>query len=103
MGSGTDVDLNALTDNQQGLLKVLADADGETLTGVEVRERLESDYNISLTKNAMNAVFRRTSNYPRHMVDITLKKPSTHDVEVQHATHRLKKPYIDTVRTQLQR
>lgn len=96
-----NTNLTDLTENQKGVLKVLADADGETLTGPEVRERLREDYGIDLTMRGMNGVIRRNSNYPRHMVEIKLFKPSEDDVEFQHAKHRLKPEYIDTVREQL--
>lgn len=102
MTSDSKTDLTALTENQKGVLKVLADADGETLTGPEVRERLREDYGIDLTMRGMNGVIRRNSNYPRHMVEIKLFKPNEDDVEFQHAKHRLKPEYINRVRGQLQ-
>lgn len=102
MTSGSETDLTALTEKQKGVLKVLADADGEVLTGPEVRERLREEYGIDLTMRGMNGVIRRNSNYPRHMVDITLFKPSENNVDFRHAKHRLKPEYIDTVREQLQ-
>jgi hypothetical protein len=84
------------------VLKVLADADGEALRGVEVRRRLRDNYHIKLTENGMDSVTRRTSNYPRHMVDIKFYDTCEEGVNVRHATHRLKQEYIDTVREQLQ-
>lgn len=101
MTSGSKADLTALTKNQKGVLKVLADADGETLTGPEVRERLREEYGIDLTMRGMNGVIRRNSNYPRHMVEITLFEPKEDDVDFRHAKHRLKPEYVDTVREQL--
>jgi len=46
MDSNSTVDLTSLTENQQAVLKVLADADGEALWGIEVRQRLKEDYGI---------------------------------------------------------
>lgn len=91
-----------LTDNQKAILKVLADADGEPLRGVDVRRQLRENYNIELTKNAMNGVIRRTSRYPRHMVDISWLDRSERKDNIRHVTHRLKQEYIDKVREQLQ-
>jgi hypothetical protein len=102
MSSNTKVDLNSLTENQQAVLKVLADADGDALWGIEVRQRLEEDYGIELTKNGMNAVIRRTSRYPRHMVVIEWVDDSEIEGNTRHASHRLKPEYIDEVRKQLQ-
>jgi|AntDeeMetagen681_2_1112603.scaffolds.fasta_scaffold00178_13 hypothetical protein len=102
MTSNSKTDLTGLTENQKGVLKVLADADGETLTGPVARERLRDNYGIDLTMRGMNGVIRRNSNYPRHMVEIKLFKPREDDVEFRHAKHRLKSAYIDTVREQLQ-
>jgi len=56
MGENGQSNLTDLTKNQKAVLKVLADADGESLRGVEVRRRLREDYNIELTKNGMNSV-----------------------------------------------
>lgn len=95
------MDLTDLTGNQKAVLKVLADADGETLRGVDVRRQLRENYSIELTKNGMNAVIRRTSRYPRHMVDINLISSSESEDNTRYATHRLKPEYIDTVREQL--
>ncbi len=50
MNTNEEIDLTDLTENQKGVLKVLADADGEALRGVEVRNRLQADYDIELTK-----------------------------------------------------
>lgn len=102
MSSNTKVDLTSLTENQKAVLKVLADADGEALWGVEVRQRLEEDYGIELTRNGMNAVIRRTSRYPRHMVVIDWVDDSEIEGNTRHASHRLKPEYIDEVREQLQ-
>jgi hypothetical protein len=102
MSSNTKVDLNSLTENQQAVLKVLADADGDALWGIEVRQRLEEDYGIELTKDGMNAVIRRTSRYPRHMVVIEWVDDSEIEGNTRHASHRLKPEYIDEVRKQLQ-
>ncbi len=100
MSNGTD--LTDLTEYQKAVLKVLADADGEALRGVEVRRRLQDDYGIELTKNGMNAVIRRNSRYPRQMVVIEWVDSSEIDGNTRHASHRLKPEYIDTVREQLQ-
>lgn len=102
MRDDNTTDLTELTENQQALLKVLADVDGEAIRGSEARDRLREDYGIDLTMRGMNGVIRRNSNYPRHMVEIILYKPSEEGVDVQHAKHRLKPGYIDTVREQLQ-
>jgi hypothetical protein len=102
MATGGSTDLTDLTEYQQAVLKVLADADGEALRGVEVRQRLSDDYGIELTKNGMNAVIRRTSRYPRHMVDITWVDQSEIEGNTRHASHRLKPKYIDKVRRELQ-
>ncbi len=100
MGNGTD--LTDLTEYQKAVLKVLSDADGEALRGVEVRRRLQDDYGIELTRNGMNAVIRRNSRYPRHMVVIKWVDSSEIDGNTRHVSHRLKPEYIDTVREQLQ-
>jgi hypothetical protein len=102
MASDSNTDLRDLTENQRGVLKVLAGADGETLTGPEIRERLRENYGIDLSMRGMNGVIRRNSNYPRHMVEIKLLEPGEDDVDFRHATHRLKSEYIDTVRETLQ-
>ncbi|SNR48052.1 hypothetical protein [Halorubrum vacuolatum] len=102
MTSNTEMDLTSLTEYQQAILKVLADADGEALWGVEVRRRLKEDYGIELTKNGMNAVIRRTSRYPRHMVVIKWVDDSEIENNTRHVSHRLKPEYIDEVRKQLQ-
>jgi hypothetical protein len=91
-----------LTEYQKAVLKVLADADGDALRGVEVRRRLQDDYGIDLSKNGMNAVIRRTSRYPRHMVEIKWVDSSEIDGNTRHVSHRLKPEYIDKVREQLQ-
>lgn len=101
MSAQGDTDLTDLTENQQAVLKVLADADGDALRGVEVRRRLREDYNIELTKSGMNSVTSRTSRYPRHMVDIGWVDEDEIDGSTRHAYHRLKSEYIDTVREQL--
>lgn len=101
MSSDNSTDLTSLTENEKGLLRVLADANGETLTGPEVRDRLRAEYGIDLTMRGMNGVIRRNSNYPRHMVKIELFEPSEDDVDFRHAKHQLKPEYIDTVRKQL--
>lgn len=102
MDSNTGVDLNSLTENQKGILKVLADADGDALWGIEVRQRLQEDYGIQLTRNGMNAVTRRTSRYPRQMVVIEWVDDSEIEENTRHASHRLKPEYIDEVRKHLQ-
>jgi hypothetical protein len=102
MSTKSDTNLSDLTKNQQAILKVLADADGEALRGVEVRDRLQEDYNIELTKGGMNLATRKTSRYPRHMVDIGWVDQSEIDGNTRHAYHRIKKEYIDRVRKQLQ-
>jgi hypothetical protein len=102
MSTKNDTNLNDLTKNQKAILKVLADADGEALWGVEVRRRLREDYNIELTRAGMNSATRRTSRYPRHMMDIGWVDESEIDGNTRHAYHRLKEEYIDEVREQLQ-
>lgn len=101
MVSTTGNNLTDLTEYQKAILKVLADADGEALRGVEVHRRLREDYNIDLTKQGMNASTRRTSRYPRHMVEIQWVDSSAVDGNTRHASHQLKSEYIDTVREQL--
>ena len=100
--SNTETDLTDLTENQKAVLKVLADADGEALRGVEVRRRLRENYGIELTKNGMNSVTSRNSRYPRQMVEIGWVDPNEIESNTRHAFHRLKPAYIDTVRAQLQ-
>ena len=102
MDSSSETDLTSLTDIQKGILKVLADADGEALRGVDVRRQLRDNYNTELTKNGMNAATRRTSRYPRHIVDIKWLDDRESENNTRHATHRLKPEYIDKVREQLQ-
>jgi hypothetical protein len=102
MNTNEETDLTDLTENQKGVLKVLADADGEALRGVEVRRRLREDYGIELTKNGMNSVTSRDSRYPRKMVDIGWVDSSEIEGNTRHAYHRLKSEYIDKVRNQLQ-
>lgn len=102
MGTDGRTDLTDLTDYQKAVLKVLADADGEALRGVEVRRRLREDYGINLTKNGMNAATRRNSRYPRHMVVIDWVDSSEIEGNTRHASHRLKPEYIEKVREQLQ-
>ncbi|MDS0258696.1 hypothetical protein NDI56_04635 [Haloarcula sp. S1CR25-12] len=102
MGENGQTNLTDLTKNQKAVLKVLADADGEALRGVEVRRRLREDYNIELTKNGMNSVISRRSRYPRHMTDIGWVEQSEIEDNTRHAYHRLKPEYINTVREQLQ-
>lgn len=102
MGTNSEMDLTDLTENQKAVLKVLADADGEALRGVEVRRRLREDYGIELTRNGMNAVIHRTSRYPRPMVVIEWVDSSKIDGNTRHVSHRLKPEYIDEVRKQLQ-
>lgn len=99
-----DVDkneLSSLTENQQAVLKVLADADGETLRGKEVRRRLNEDYDIELNRQGMNAVRRNNSRYPNYMTDANFRRTEEEGVDTQHSTHRLKDEYIETVRRQL--
>jgi hypothetical protein len=86
----------------KGILKVLADADGEPLRGVEVRRRLRENYGIDLSKRAMNGVIARNTRYPRHMVNIEWVDQSDIDGNTRHASHQLKSEYIDDVREQLQ-
>lgn len=95
-------DLTTLTTKQQAMLKVLADADGEALWGVEIRKRLKQDYNIDLTRNGMNGVFRSNSRYPQYMTEIKWVDEDEIDGNTKHASHRLKSKYIDKVREQLQ-
>ena len=95
-------DLTDLTENMKGILKVLADADGGALRGVEVRRRLREDYGIELSKRAMNGVIARDTRYPRHMVIIEWVDDSEIDGNTRHASHQLKPDYIDKVREQLQ-
>lgn len=102
MGSTSSSDLADLTENMRGVLKVLADADGEALRGVEVRRRLREDYGIELSKRAMNGVIARDTRYPRHMVNIEWIDESEIDGNTRHVSHQLKPEYIDTVREQLQ-
>lgn len=101
MTENSPTDLTELTNNQKAILKVLADANGEALRGVEVRERLQEDYSVELTRMGMNAVTRRTSRYPRYMIDIGWVDQSEIEGNTRHAYHRLKKEYIDQVREQL--
>jgi len=98
----TNTDLTELTGNQKAVLKVLADADGEKLRGVEVRRRLDEDYGIELTKGGMNSVTSRRSRYPRYMVDIGWVDEREIEGNTRHAYHRLKSEYIEEVRNQLQ-
>jgi len=101
MSSGEIEDLTSLTNKQQALLKVLADADGEALWGVEIRKRLKQNYNIELTRNGMNGVFRRNSRYPRYMTEIKWVEEDEIEGNTKHVSHRLKAEYIDKVREQL--
>ena len=94
-------ELSSLTENQQAVLKVLADADGETLRGKEIRQRLNEDYGIELTRSGMNAVRRKDSRYPNYMIDANFRTTDEEDVNTQHSTHRLKHEYIELVRKQL--
>lgn len=102
MNTDGGTNLTDLTTNQKAVLKVLADADGEALRGVEVRQRLREDYGIELSKNGMNSVTSRNSRYPRHMVDIGWVDSSKVEGNTRHAYHRLKPEYIEKVRKQLQ-
>lgn len=95
-------DLTDLTENMKGILRVLADADGEALRGVEVRRRLREYYGIELSKRAMNGVIGRDIRYPRHMVIIEWLDDSEIDGNTRHVSHQLKPDYIDKVREQLQ-
>ena len=55
MVDDSEPDLTALTDKQKVILKVLADADGEALQGVEVRRRAKQKSGIEISShNAMN-------------------------------------------------
>jgi len=94
--------LTDLTENMKGILKVLADADGEALRGVEVRRRLREDYGIELTKRGMNGVISRDTRYPRYMVTIEWVDESEIDGSTRHVSHQLKPEYISKVREQLQ-
>lgn len=94
-------ELSSLTENQQAVLKVLADADGETLRGKEVRRRLDEDYNIELDRQGMNAVRRKDSRYPNYMTETHFRLRDEEDVDTRHSTHRLKDEYIESVRRQL--
>lgn len=102
MSADNDTNLKDLTKIQKAILKVLADAGGDALRGVEVRNRLREDYNIELTGEGMNSATRRTSRYPRHMVDIGWVDDSEVEGNTRHAYHQLKEEYIDRVREQLQ-
>jgi hypothetical protein len=102
MGTNSSTNLTDLTENMKAILKVLADADGEVLRGVEVRRRLREDYDIELSKEAMNGVIARRTRYPRHMVNIEWVDDSEIDGNTRHASHQLKPDYIDKVREQLQ-
>ncbi|MFD1643957.1 hypothetical protein [Halohasta litorea] len=93
--------LTSLTTKQQAMLKVLADADGEALWGVEIRKRLKQNYNIELTRNGMNGVFRSNSRYPKYMTEIKWVDEDEIEGKTQHVSHRLKSEYIDKVRKQL--
>jgi len=86
----------------KGILKVLADADGEALRGVEVRRRLRKDYGIELSRRAMNGVIARNTRYPRYMVNIEWVDETEIDEDTRHVSHQLKLEYIDKVREQLQ-
>lgn len=94
-------ELSSLTGNQQAVLKVLADAEGETLRGKEIRQRLNEDYGIELTRQGMNSVRREDSRYPNYMTDADFRTTDENNVDTQHSTHRLKHEYIEVVRTQL--
>jgi len=102
MGTDNGTELTELTEKQQGILKVLADANGEALWGIEVRRRLRDDYGIELSKEGMNGATARDTRYPRHMVDIEWVDESEIEGNTRHASHRLKDEYIDTVRERLQ-
>jgi len=101
VSSDTGTDLTDLTENMKAILKVLADADGEALRGVEVRRRLQDDYGIKLSKNGMNGVISRNTRYPRHMVNIEWVEQSEIDGNTRHASHQLKPEYVEKVRDQL--
>ncbi|WP_137287438.1 hypothetical protein [Halorussus salinisoli] len=102
MASSTETDLTALTTNQKVILKVLVDADGEALRGMEVRRQARENYGVEMSRSAMNGARREGTAYPKHMVDETFYDTNEGDVDYRHATHRLKPEYIDTVREQLQ-
>jgi hypothetical protein len=103
MVDDSEPDLTALTDKQKAILKVLADADGEALQGVEVRHRAKQKYGIEISSHhAMNGVRRRTSRFPNHMEDASYFDSTEEGVESSHSTHCLKQEYIETVRQQLQ-
>lgn len=95
-------ELSSLTDRQQAILKVLADADGETLRGKDVRDRVEEDYGIELPRAAMNSARRTGSKYPNYMTETHFRTRDEEDVDTRHATHRLRDEYIELVRSQLQ-
>lgn len=101
MGKDSSTNLTDLTENMKGVLKVLADADGEALRGVEVRYRLREDYNIDLSKRAMNGVIGKNTRYPSHMVNIEWVDDSEIEGNTRHLSHQLKSEYIDKVREQL--
>lgn len=94
-------ELSSLTENQQAVLKVLAEAEGNTLRGKEIRRRLSEDYNIELSRQGMNAVRRKDSRYPNYMTDANFRTTDENNVDTQHSTHRLKHEYIEVVRAQL--
>jgi len=50
----------------------------------------------------MNGMIARTTRYPRHMVNIEWVDESEIDGNTRHASHQLKREYIDEVRKQLQ-
>lgn len=102
VSSSSSSNLTDLTENMKAILKVLADADGEALRGVEVRHRLREDYGIELSKRAMNGVIARTTRYPRHMVNIEWVDENEVEGNTRHASHQLKPEYIDKVREELQ-
>jgi hypothetical protein len=97
-----ETELSSLTPIQQAILKILADADGETLRGSEVRDRVEEDYGIELTRAGMNSARRTGSRYPNYMTETHFRTRDEEDVDTRYATHRLRDEYIETVRSQLQ-
>lgn len=103
MAADGETDLTALTEKQQTLLKVYADAGGEALRGAEVRRRAKEDYGVEFAShNAMNGSRRSNSNFPNHMEDASYFTSGEGDEDGSYSTHRLKPTYIETVREQLQ-
>ena len=103
MTTSGGIDLTELTEKQQTLLKVYADAGGEALRGEEVRRRAKEDYGVVIASHhAMNGVRGGNSNFPKHMEDASYFKKGEGDEDGSYSTHSLKPEYIEIVREQLQ-